>query len=97
MSCSSHSGTTQAVDQPASRTRIVMITPYFGTFPANFPMWLHSCAANPSIHFRLITDNTVPFRRPDNVQVVHQTFFELRRQYQAAYDFPVRTESGAIP
>ena len=38
-------------------TTILYIVPYFGKFPRLFPVWLHSCANNPTVNWLILTDD----------------------------------------
>ena len=58
---------------------IIIILPYFGKFPAYFPLFLKSCAANPSIKWLLLTDqDTDEINIPDNYIVKNASFKEIQ-------------------
>lgn len=58
---------------------IIIILPYFGKFPAYFPLFLKSCAANPSIKWLLLTDQaTDEINIPDNYIVKNASFKEIQ-------------------
>ena len=42
-------------------TTILYIVPYFGKFPRLFPVWLHSCANNPTVNWLILTDDKRDF------------------------------------
>lgn len=73
---------------------IGLVIPYFGRLPGNFPVWLQSCAANPSVDWLLFTDDQTGFAYPPNVQVQYLTFVELKGRIQDLYDFPVALSSA---
>lgn len=49
---------------------IVLLVVWFGTLPAYLDLWFASCAGNPNVLIRFITDQAVPFATPRNV-VLH--------------------------
>lgn len=42
---------------------------YFGKFPSHMPVWIKTCAANPTIDWFLITDQQIDFPLPDNIKL----------------------------
>ena len=57
--------------------RIILIIPYFGTWPIWFDAFLQSCAGNPSIHWLCPTDCIIPEHYPANIQFFPITLKEL--------------------
>lgn len=57
-----------------SQNRILIIIPYFGSFPSWFSYYLISCANNPQIDWMLYTDQTYTHDLPDNVTIRTVTF-----------------------
>jgi hypothetical protein len=70
---------------------IIIIIPYFGSFPKQFKFWLQSAYNNPTIDFLLITDQELVVR--DNVKVVNMNFDEIKLLYQSKFDFPINIAS----
>lgn len=70
-------------------TSIAFIIPYFGKLPDYLPVWLASCAQNPSIDFYLFTDDIRDFSPPKNVHVIPMTFDEAKALLQQQFDFPI--------
>ena len=58
-------------------TRIAIIGVYFGRLPNYFNLWMQSCASNPSIDFKLITDAQVQ-NPPANLDVIPMTLAEMK-------------------
>lgn len=56
----------------------VFILPYFGRFNNYFPLFLRSCAENPTFHWLIFTDDDRPFHYPQNVKVVPMTFTQFK-------------------
>ena len=56
---------------------ICVIGVYFGQFKNYFSLWLKSCAKNPSIDFRIYTDNEYKYILPANVTIVHMTLSDF--------------------
>lgn len=58
---------------------ILIILPYFGRFPSYFPLFLKSCAANPTITWLLVTDQpTNRINKPRNFIVEKMAFKEIQ-------------------
>lgn len=68
---------------------ICYIVPYFGKFPAGFPLWLKSCEYNPTVNWIIFTDDKRNFNYPDNVKVYYMTFEELKEKFQSKFDFKI--------
>lgn len=58
--------------------KIVIIVPYFGTFPNNFNLWLKSCEENKNIDFLIITDIKINNKISKNIHIVNMNIEELR-------------------
>lgn len=69
--------------------KILVIIPYFGTFPTYFSLFLQSCEHNSTIDWLLLTDNRESYDYPDNVRVVYTDFSALQAVVQAKFDFPI--------
>ena len=63
--------------------KICIIGVYFGRLPAIFPLWLQSCADNPTVDFLLVTDQAVE-RLPENVHLLPMQLAELKAITDAA-------------
>lgn len=60
--------------------KIGIIIPYYGVFPDYFPIWLKSCAWNPTIDFLLVTDLSLEeYDVPENVRPLFMSFSDLKR------------------
>lgn len=70
-------------------TTILYIVPYFGKFPRLFPVWLHSCANNPTVNWLILTDDKRDFCYPANVKVEYTTFAAVRERIQKLFDFEI--------
>lgn len=70
-------------------TSILYIVPYFGNFPNLFPVWLHSCANNPTVNWLILTDDKREFCYPSNVKVEYTTFSAVRERIQKLFDFEI--------
>lgn len=70
------------------KSKIILITCWYGDYPWFFPLFLHSCGYNPTIDFLIVTDNTeFLHNRPDNVKILNMTFDELRRKFTQKLQF----------
>jgi hypothetical protein len=59
------------------------------------PLWLKSCKANPTIEFRVITDQPDTLESlPDNVRVIATSITDIRKRLSDAVGFSVGLESG---
>lgn len=66
---------------------IVIIFPYFGTLPPQYPMWRQSALRNPTVDFMFFTDADV---EPGPNIIVHQmTFNSFRDIVQQAFPFAI--------
>lgn len=68
--------------------KILIIIPYFGSFPRYFKLWLKSVEYNKTIDFLLITDNKLD-NLPSNVSLANMTFEEAKRTIQEKYNFNI--------
>lgn len=65
---------------------------YFGKMRPDFPMWLRSCEANPTINWIIISDQSC-LDLPKNVHLVKMSFDECRQKIQSKFDFQISLES----
>ena len=72
---------------------IAFLAVYFGRLRDDFPLWLHTCAHNPSIDWLLITDDRRPFAYPPNVRVIYGSLAEVAARAQALFDFPISLDT----
>lgn len=56
---------------------IVLIIPYFGTWPSWIDYFLLSCSYNPTIQWQIFTDCNPPAFRSDNVLFTHMTLADF--------------------
>lgn len=75
------------------QNRILLILPYFGTFPNYFDLWLEGVKNNPDIDFLLLTDNHTAYHYPSNLRVEYLTFNELVVIIQEHFDFRIALET----
>lgn len=68
---------------------IAIVMPYFGKFPNYFPLWLTSCAHNPTIDWLIFTDDKFEYNYPENVKVVYKSFAEIVTMFQDNFDFEI--------
>jgi hypothetical protein len=67
---------------------IRLVVPYFGVRPTYLPLVVRSMAANPDVHWLLLTDAPVP-HAPRNVTVHVGTFDDLAARIQRHFDFTI--------
>ncbi|WP_222263121.1 DUF6625 family protein [Modestobacter marinus] len=70
---------------------IRLVVPYFGPRPSYLPLVVKSMAANPDVHWLLLTDAPVP-DAPPNVSVRRWEFTDLAARIQGHFDFPISLE-----
>lgn len=58
---------------------ILIIIDYFGAWPEWFPIFLASCATNPTVDWLFHTDCPIPAKHPENVFFVDMSFGEYCR------------------
>lgn len=74
--------------------KILFICPYFGILPsAQMPLWLKSCAYNPTIDWIIITDDRTPYAYPNNVNVHYMSFDSFKRCIQQRFNFSISLET----
>lgn len=61
--------------------RIVLLIPYFGTFPDNISLFLESCRFNPEFDFLFITDQKKPKNASNNVLFYQSTFEDVKKLF----------------
>ena len=64
---------------------ICYIIPYFGKLPKNFALYLLSCAQNPTVNWKILTDDRTPYEFPTNVQYCN--YEEVKQRIKAWFDF----------
>lgn len=60
------------------RPTIALLSPYFGPLPFWLPAFLLSCKANPEIDWHIISNNSCPEEKPDNVFFHHVTLDQFK-------------------
>lgn len=68
------------------------LVPYYGKFPAAFPVFLKSCGANPDFDWLFFTDDHTPYDFPANCRVEYGTFDALREKADKRFGFHVRLD-----
>lgn len=71
----------------------VLILPYFGEFNNYFPLFLKSCAANPTYIWMVFTDNQFDYECPQNVHVINTTLEDVKKCANAKFGFDVSLDS----
>lgn len=71
---------------------IAFIIPYFGNLPEYYPLWLYSCAQNPTIDFYVFTDDRSTFNYPTNVHQISMSFEEVKQRLQSQFVFSISLE-----
>lgn len=72
----------------------LLILPYFGPLPNYADLFFRTCAANPTVNWLLVTDQSVDASRlPENVAVKRTTFSALKRGIDAAVGFETALNS----
>ena len=66
---------------------ICYIIPYFGKLPKNFALYLLSCAQNPTVNWKILTDDRTPYEFPTNVHVKYCNYEEVKQRIKAWFDF----------
>jgi len=69
--------------------KIILIIPYYGTFPEYLHAWLLSVSYNPDVDFLLVTDIQYKNKYPENVKVLNWSFEKLIKEIQTNFDFPI--------
>ncbi|WP_250933745.1 DUF6625 family protein [Aporhodopirellula aestuarii] len=68
---------------------LIILVCYFGRLPSLFNVFLKSCGYNPSICWRIITDDRTPYDFPSNVQPVYIEFGDVQKRFQRHFDFRI--------
>lgn len=60
------------------KKKLVLLVPYFGSFPNYFQLFLDSCNWNPCIDWIIFTDiNTTNYKIPENVKIINLTLTDV--------------------
>ena len=72
--------------------KIVIIGVYFGKFPQNYDLWLKSCEFNPTIDFKVVTDQKVK-AKIKNLEYINMTLtdFNNKMKEKIGKDFNIST------
>ncbi len=73
------------------QANIAILVCYLGPLPEYFPLWVKSCAANPSFDFLLLTDQQ-PEGLPPNVHCIETSLPALRQQFTEKLGFEISLE-----
>ena len=71
------------------KKKCVLILVYFGEFNNYFPLFLKTCASNPTFDWIIFTDNSFHYDCPENVFVIKTTLEEVRRKACEKFGFDV--------
>jgi hypothetical protein len=77
-----------------SEPKICVLIPYYGRWPVYLPLYLKSCAGNPTVDFLFLTDLKPPGAVPENVRFQPLSLAEFRELASAKLGFPVACENG---
>ncbi|MDR1895710.1 MAG: hypothetical protein LBR10_02850 [Prevotellaceae bacterium] len=69
--------------------KIIYLVPYFGKLPQIFPLWLKSAECNPTINWKIFTDDDDHYDYPTNVNVVKTTFVDFANKFRNHFDFNI--------
>lgn len=61
--------------------KVGILSLYFGQFPNYFPLWLRSCASNPSFDFLLVTDQEIE-SSIENVHIIKTDFSAVKKRFE---------------
>lgn len=70
--------------------RLCVVVCYIGPWPNYFPLYLHSCAHNPTVDFLLLSDQAAPGHLPPNVRVEPMTLPAFNQLATAKLGLPVQ-------
>lgn len=73
---------------------MLLFAVYFGKLPEYTPLWIQSCQLNGTVNWILITDQTISFDLPGNVQVMQMSLGEFRDRLSKFAGFEVCLDSG---
>ena len=73
--------------------KCVLILPYFGKFNNYFPLFLKSCAENPSYTWMIFTDNEFNYECPQNVHIIKCTLRDIIKVANNKFGFKVVLDS----
>ena len=75
------------------KTKIAILTCWYGPYPWYFPYFIHSCSYNPTIDFIIITDNKEPLpNNSTNVRVINKSIDEIKKRASQKLGFPVKID-----
>ena len=73
--------------------KCVLILPYFGKFNNYFPLFLKSCAENPSYTWMIFTDDEFNYECPQNVHIIKCTLRDIIKVANNKFGFKVVLDS----
>lgn len=73
--------------------KCVFILPYFGKFNNYFPLFLKSCAKNPTYNWLIFTDYKDEIEYPSNVRIINMTLKKLKQISENKLGFQIRMET----
>jgi len=69
------------------KSKVVLITCYFGKLPNYFPLWLKSCAYNETFNWIVFTDDKSKYDSPKNVKIIIMSFDDMRKLVKSKVNF----------
>lgn len=74
---------------------MIFIIPYIGKYPWYFPYFLKSCACNPDIDFRILSDTEIPLSvKPNNVESIPYSLKQFNKDATKTLGFDVNIEQA---
>lgn len=68
--------------------KVAVVAAYFGHFPAYFPLWVKSCAYNPTVDFYVFTDQLLSdIGMPKNVKLIGCSLSEMKERASKVLGF----------
>lgn len=62
--------------------KICLLSPYFGTFPNYFHLWLESAAKNKNIDFYIISDSNFNYKLDSNIFLIKKSLSEIKNRIE---------------
>lgn len=72
--------------------RICLLSPYYGTFPNYFHIWLESASKNKNIDFYIISDSEYNFKSYDNIFLIRRSLKDIKDKIEKIVGFKVELE-----
>lgn len=75
--CEENAGGAESTSRRTGNPSIVLILPYFGSWPSYMDLWLRSCLENHNVNWLVISDCDLPSEPPPNLRHVRSTLSAL--------------------